>query len=89
MNPVPRATSLHFQRCVLVSSRSVREAAGVVDREGLRNGGDRLIESLNSIQTMATTVKNNGEKIGKQAAKLLADVTVQLDVIDQHVAGLS
>ena len=44
---------------------------------------------LGSIQTMATTDKNNGEKIVKKAAKVQADVTDQLELIDQHVAGLS
>ena len=49
----------------------------------------RSIDMLGSIQTMATTVKNNGEKIVKKAAKVQADVTDQLELIDQHVAGLS
>ena len=78
-------------RCIVVE-KTREDASKTGDRIAVENAVktiSRSIESLNSIQTMATTVKNNGEKIGKQASKLLADITAELDVIDQHVAGLS
>lgn len=78
-------------RCIAVE-QSKEDATKTGERVAVETGIkaiSRSLETLNSIQTMATTVKNNGEKITKQANKLMSDVTGQLELIEQHVAGLS
>ncbi|MDB2686893.1 hypothetical protein N9Y42_06745, partial [Mariniblastus sp.] len=77
-------------RCIAVDKTQgdAEKTGDFVEIEKAVKAITRSIESLNSIQTMATTVKNNGEKIAKQANKLMANVTDQLTLIDQHVTGL-
>lgn len=48
----------------------------------------RNVDSLSDIQRLATTVKNNGEKIISKASKLEAVVRDQLGEIEQHVSTL-
>lgn len=77
-------------RCIAVE-KTKGDTAKTGDRiaiEAAIKSINRSLESLNAIQTMATTVKNNGEKIVKQANKLLIDVSAQVELIDEHVCGL-
>lgn len=77
-------------RCIAVE-KTKEDAAKTGDRvaiEAAIKSINRSLESLNAIQTMATTVKNNGEKIGKQANKLLVDVSSQVELINEYVVGL-
>lgn len=78
-------------RCIAVDKTKENDTktGEIVAIENAVKSVARSIELLGSIQTMATTVKNNGEKIVKKAAKIQSDVTDQLELIDQHVAGLS
>lgn len=47
----------------------------------------RSVDSLSDIQRLATTVKNNGDKIVDKATKLQTLIARQLDEIEQHVAS--
>ena len=77
-------------RCIAVdkSNEDKTKTGEIVAIENAVKAVARSIEVLSSIQTMATTVKNNGEKIVKKAAKLQSDVSEQLELIDQHVGNL-
>lgn len=48
----------------------------------------RQLDALADIQKLATTVRNNGEKIVSKANRLNAQVCEQLDAISDHVTGL-
>ncbi len=48
----------------------------------------RDLAALDEIGTWATTVKNNGEKIGKKASSLRERIEDQLEKLSQHVSGL-
>lgn len=77
-------------RCIAVdkSKEDKTKTGEIVAIENAVKAVTRSIEVLSSIQTIATTVKNNGEKIVKKAAKLQSDVSEQLELIDQHVGNL-
>ena len=78
-------------RCIAVdkSKNDDTKSGEIVAIENAVKAVTRSIELLGSIQTMATTVKNNGEKIVKKASRIQSDVTDQLELIDKHVAGLN
>ena len=81
--------AISLARSMVVAGRKAEDstAADFAEMEAAVNEVLRNAELLDGIQTMATTVKNNGEKIVKKAEKLKGCLETQIERIQSHLTN--
>jgi hypothetical protein len=81
--------AVSLARAMVVADRRAKDstAADFTEMENAVNAILRDAELLGEIQTMATTVKNNGEKIVKKTERLRSGIETQIERLQEHLAS--
>lgn len=81
--------AVSLARAIVVADRRAQEgsAADFHEMENAVNAIVRDTEMLSQIQTLATTVKNNGEKIVKKSERLKSRIESQIERLQEHLAN--
>jgi hypothetical protein len=81
--------AVSLARAMVVADRRARDgsAADFSEMENAVNAILRDVELLGEIQTLATTVKNNGEKIVKKTERLKSGIETQIERLQEHLAS--